>query len=351
MSMGNLEESRMKKELGIAFGLALLASPALAGGPPPVDTLFKMTPLVSDQAGVAPNTDADLVNPWGLSQFPGNPLWVSDNGTDLSTLYNPNTGVKQGLIVNIPLGAPTGTVAISPGHGFVVTEGATSGESLFLFDTESGAIEGWSPGVDSTNAIVAHDGSDAGSVYKGLAYDPASNHIFAADFANNKVEIYDNTFTLVKAFTDKNLPRHYAPFNVAVFNGQLYVAFALREKHGTDEVDGAGLGYIDVFTTKGRFVKTLVANGPLNAPWGMVVAPSSFGTFAGDLLVGNFGDGHINAFDWSTGALLGTLHTNKNNALWIDGLWALDDTGNGSVTFSAGPGGEAHGLVGLIGPK
>ena len=341
----------MKKQLCIAFGLALVASPALAGGPPPAATMFTMTPLVSDQAGMAPNVDPALVNPWGLSQFPNNPLWVSDNHTDLSTLYDPNTGAKVNLNVNIPMGAPTGTVAIAPGNGYVVTEGANSGEALFLFDSESGAITGWNPNVDATNAIVAHDASAAGSVYKGLAYDPASNHIFAADFHNNKVEIYDNTFTRIKAFTDKNLPKRYAPFDVAVFNGKLYVAFALREKHGDDEVDGAGLGFVDIFTTKGKFVKTLIANGPLNAPWGMVIAPSNFGSFAGDLLVGNFGDGRINAFDASTGALLGTLHATKHKEIVIDGLWALDDTGNGSITFSAGPGGETHGLIGLLTPQ
>ena len=341
----------MKREVRIALGLALLASPALAGGTPPADTLYAVTPLVSDQAGMAPNVDPDLVNPWGLSQFPGEPIWVSDNGTDLSTLYDPNTGVKAALDVNIPLGAPTGTVAIPAGNGFVVSEGANSGESAFLFDTESGAIEGWNPNVDLNNAVVAYDGSSAGSVYKGLAYDPASNHIFAADFHNNKVEIRDSTFALVKSFTDKNLPKNYAPFDVAVFNDKLYVAFAKREKHGDDEVDGKGLGYVDVFTTKGKFVKTLIANGPLNAPWGMAIAPSSFGTLAGALLVGNFGDGHINAFDANTGTLIETLHSSKHKEISIDGLWALDDTGNGSITFSAGPGGEAHGLIGLITPQ
>jgi hypothetical protein len=151
----------MKKELFVAAAFALLASPALAGGHQPSDMLFTVTPLVSDQAGVAPNTDPDLVNPWGISQFPDNPLWISDNGTDLSTLYDPNTGAKVALDVNIPMGAPTGTVAIAPGHGFVVTEGANSGESLFLFDSEAGVISGWNSSVDLHNAIVAYDGSGA----------------------------------------------------------------------------------------------------------------------------------------------------------------------------------------------
>jgi len=341
----------MKRELTIAIGLALLAIPATAGSPPPAHPIFNVVPLVSDQAGMAPNVDPALVNPWGLSQFPNDDIWVSDNATDLSTLYDPNSGAKTPLNVNIPMGAPTGTVAIPAGNGYVVSEGANSGESLFLFDSESGAITGWAPNVDVNNAIVAYDGSAAGSVYKGLAYDPASNNIFAADFHNNKVEIHDSTFALVKSFTDKNLPKRYAPFDVAVFNGKLYVAFALREKNGDDEVDGKGLGYVDVFTTKGKFVKTLIANGPLNAPWGLAIAPSSFGALAGTLLVGNFGDGRINAFDLNTGTLIETLHSSKRKEIEIEGLWALDDTGNGSITFSAGPGDETHGLIGLITPQ
>jgi uncharacterized protein (TIGR03118 family) len=341
----------MKKELFAAFGLALLASPALAGGHQPSDMLFTVTPLVSDQAGVAPNTDPHLVNPWGISAFPGNPLWISDNATDLSTLYDPNSGAKVALEVNIPMGAPTGTVAITPGHGFVVTEGANSGESLFLFDAESGVISGWNSSVDLHNAIVAYDGSASGAVYKGLAYDPTSNQIFAADFTKNKVEVFDNTFKKVMAFTDKNLPKRYAPFNVAVVNGMLYVSFAKRERGGIDNLSGKGLGYIDIFQTDGTFVKTLVANGPLNAPWGMVTAPSTFGALAGSLLVGNFGDGKINAFDPNTGALIQTLHVSKRKDVKIDGLWALFDSGNGSITFTAGPDDESHGLLGLIAPQ
>ena len=241
--------------------------------------------------------------------------------------------------------------AIPPGNGFVITEGANSGESEFLFDSESGFITGWNSSVDLNNAVVAYDGSAAGSVYKGLAYDPKSNHIFAADFVNNKVEILDNTFKVTKSFTDKSLPKRYAPFNVAVLNGNLYVAFAEREKNGIDNVDGKGLGYVDVFTTKGKFVKTLIANGPLNAPWGLVIAPSTFGALAGTLLVGNFGDGRINAFDANTGTLVDTLHQSNRKEISIDGLWMLDDTGNGSITFSAGPDDEAHGLIGLITPQ
>lgn len=153
------------------------------------------------------------------------------------------------------------------------------------------------------------------------------------------------------AFTDSNLPKGYAPFNVAVLNGQLYVTFAKREKGGDDPVEGKGLGYVDVFSTAGAFQTTLIANGPLDAPWGLVIAPANFGTFAGSLLVGNFGEGHINAFDASTGSLIGTLNTGSKS-IAIDGLWQLDATLDGSVTFSAGPGnGEKHGLVGRIAPQ
>lgn len=344
----------MRIEIGLALSLMLSASPLLAAGQsvaPGKTTTFQVVPLVSDQPGIAPNTDPDLVNPWGLSQFPGAPVWVSDNGTNKSTLYDPNTGAKSSLVVNIPHGSPTGTVAVPSGAGFVIKKKGKSADSSFLFDTESGQIEGWSSSVDLNNAVVAFNGSGDGSVYKGLAIDTVGNQIYAADFANNQVEVFDNAFHKVGAFTDPNLPKNYAPFNVAVLNGKLYVAFAKREKHGIDEVDGAGLGYVDVFGTDGTLQQHLVANGPLNAPWGLALAPANFGTFAGALLVGNFGNGEINAFDPATGTLIGTLSSGKHKALKIEGLWALDDTGNNAITFSAGPGGEAHGLFGLIEPK
>jgi len=333
----------MKAHIGLATALSLIASPVLAAG-------YTIVPQISDQPGVAPVQDTDLVNPWGLAQLSNTaPVWTSDNGTDKSTFYDRTSGTKKSPIVAISPGAPTGIAAATGGMTFVVTEGSDSGNCVFFFDTESGVISCWASSVDSTNAIIGFDGRGNGAVYKGLAADPTNKHLLTADFVNNKVQIIDQSWTQVGAFTDKNLPKGYAPFNVAVLNGQLYVAFAKRKKHSIDEAHGAGLGYVDVFDLKGKLQKQLIANGALNAPWGLAIAPSQFGAFANDLLVGNFGDGHVNVYDPNTGAYLGTLSTKKGKALKIDGLWALDPgPGNNQVQFSAGPNDETHGLIGLI---
>jgi uncharacterized protein (TIGR03118 family) len=239
-----------------------------------------------------------------------------------------------------------------PGTGFAVTEGSKTGASIFIFDTEAGTIEGWAPSVDSAKTIVAYSGASKGSVYKGLAIDPTTNHLFAADFANNRVQIFDNTFKLIGSFTDTTLPRSYAPFDVAVLNGNLYVAFAKRDATRMNQKNGPGLGYVDVFSTTGTLIKQLIAQGPLNAPWGLTIAPQGFGAFAGDLLVANFGNGWINAFDPTTGEMLGTLSDPKGYPIAIKGLWALDNgPGTGTITFSAGPDAQMHGLLGLITPK
>ena len=305
---------------------------------------FTINKLVSDQAGVAAHTDTTLVNAWGISHAPGGPLWISDNGTDASTIYD-SSGNKFFGITLSP-GAPTGTV-YAPNGGFVIHKGANSGPSQFLFDTETGAIEGWNSSVDQ-NGVVALDNSGQGAVYKGLAIDGSTNRLFAANFAKNKVEIYNSSFGLIGSFTDAGLPARFAPFNVAVLSGKVYVAFAKREKGGIDELHKKGLGYVDVFDTSGNLQKHLIANGALNAPWGMTIAPSGFGKLSGTLLVGNFGDGKIHAYNASTGDPKGALRDASGNPLSIDGLWALDTTSTSAVTFTAGPGDETHGLLGTI---
>lgn len=337
----------MKPYLALAFGIALVASPAFAAGG------YKIAPLVADQPGIAPNTDPNLVNPWGLAQVTDSaPVWASDNGTGVSTFYDRTSGVLQFPVVTIPDGVPTGVVAVPTGINFELTEGATSGRAYFLFDSEAGVISGWAPSVDTNNALVGYNGSDLGSVYKGLALDTANKHLLAADFKNNQVQVLDTSFAVIGGFTDPGLPKNFAPFNVAILNGSVYVAFAKREKHGGDEIDGKGLGYIDVFNTSGVLQTQLIAKGLLNAPWGMAIAPANFGTFANDLLVGNFGDGRINVYDPANGNFLGTLSNPKGKPLKIDGLWALDSgPGKATVTFSAGPDGETHGLLGLIKAK
>ena len=340
----------MKTKYCLALAFALLSTAALGAGKPAAGELtFQVVPLVSDQAGVAPFTDPNLVNPWGLSQAPGNPLWVSDNHTNLSTLYDPSTGQPQSLVVNIPSDGPTGTVFVPPGTGFPITENDVTDDSIFLFDTEGGAILGWSYNVDLNNAIIGVDNSANGSVYKGLAYDPTDVLLFAADFHNNQVQVYDRNWNLVRSFTDPSLPKNFAPFNVQWLNDKLYVAFAEREADGDDEVAGKGLGYVEVFDTQGVMLKHLVSNAQLNAPWGLVIAPPGFGKYAGDLLVGNFGDGRIHAYDANKGTFKGTLRGAKSKPITIDGLWALFPGPNdNTIMFSAGPDDEQHGLLGQI---
>jgi uncharacterized protein (TIGR03118 family) len=358
------------KTAALVFSLTagLLATSAMAAPRPLSDTQlsqvvagtdFTIVNEVSDQAAVgAPTTDPLLVNSWGLSMGPGTFLWVADNGTGVSTLYDPSTFAKAPLNVTIPgpggtTSAPTGTVFTSfTGNSFRVTEAGKTGHSLFLFDSEDGLITGWAPTVDFTNAVIAVDHSAQGDVFKGLTLlnNGVAPFLYAADFAHDRVEVFNNQFSEVGTFTDPSLPAGYSPFNVQTLNGLVYVAFALHGE-GHDEAHGAGLGYVDVFSATGHKITTLVANGVLNAPWGLTIAPASFGQFAGDLLVGNFGDGKINAFNPTTGAFVGTLDDSGGAALFVDGLWALRTGPDGVVVFSSGPNDESHGLVGVIKPN
>ena len=340
----------MRMKISLAIGLALLASSALAGEgatKPQANPAFKITKLVANK-GKAENIDRNLVDAWGLSQAPGGaPVWVSDNGTGLSTVYDEGTGQNTGLVVTIPKGSPTGQVYAPPGLGFSITENGKSSDAEFIFDSEAGVISGWSSSVDEANAVVGYDGSANGSVYKGLALDTSSKLLFAADFANNQIQVFDTGWNMVNSFTDTNL-KGYAPFNIAVINGDLYVAFAKQDKAKHDEVDKLGDGYVDVFSESGTLMQQLIAKGQLDAPWGLAVGPSTFGGFSGALLVGNFGNGWINAYNISTGAYLGALSNAKGKPLAIDGLWALDPVPSGEITFSAGPKKEKNGLLGLL---
>ena len=343
----------MSSKIKFAAGFLLFVSPAFAGLTPIPTTHARVTvaPLVADQKGKAPNTDPNLVNAWGISLDDEGELWVSDNGTDLVTAYDSNTGVPTGTAINIPMGAPTGNVYVPDGVDFQISENGKSGRAELLFDTESGAIEGWNEDVDENNAVVAVDNSANGAVYKGLTVDAGTQQLYAANFTKNQVEVYDTSFHLVNTFTDSALPKGYAPFNVADINGLLYVAFAERAKACCDEIGRPHLGYVDVFDTSGQLVQRLISKGKLSAPWGMTIAPAGFGTLAGDLLVGNFGDGRINAFDPASGKFLGTLRSQNGAILKIDGLWGLiAGPSDGQLTFAAGPADESHGLVGLLSP-
>jgi uncharacterized protein (TIGR03118 family) len=368
------------------------------------------TNLVSDLPGVAQHMDPNLVNPWGIAESPstpsrpGSPFWVSDNNAGVSTLYN-STGVPQTLVVSIPApgdplgasGTPTGTVfnIDLAGGGFMVSgfnaQGvATSAPAVFLFATEDGTIVGWNPGVNpkgfdpnkaGTYGIIAVDNSsnptaDNGAVYKGLtiassstpifASDPSSTTvIYAANFRSGQIEVYDPNFTAIKlpkgAFNDPNLPKGYAPFDVQVLGGKVYVTYALQDADKHDDVAGKGHGFVDVFNLDGtpglpHGKERLVTRGDLNSPWGLAIAPASFGSFGGDLLVGNFGNGRINVYDPTTGKDLGFLKDPDGEPIQIDGLWALKvgNDGNGgnsnTVYFTAGLDHEHHGLFGSLAP-
>ncbi len=332
--------------------------------------------MVSNQPGHAPLTDPDLVNAWGLSaspgtnSAPGSPLWVSDNGTDVTTLYSGATATtvnKVALTVSIPSGAPTGQVFNSDSNpnDFVVTDSAGhSGRAVFLFDTEAGSIAGWNPGVGTTPApsTVAEEPvtNFANAVYKGLAIAQASDgntYLYAANFRSGRVEVYNSKFMPVQLpgglFLDPKIPAGYAPFNVQELAGQLYVTYAKQDATQHDDVAGQGHGFVDVFTNDGALVRRLVTRGQLNSPWGLALAPADFGQFSGDLLVGNFGDGHINVYDPNNGARLGELRQANGQPIVIDGLWGLRfGNGNAAKTnellFSAGPDDESNGLLGKI---
>lgn len=328
----------------LSLGVFLSAKPISAA------EVFDQTNLVSDGFVPALNTDPDLVNAWGISSGPSTPFWISDNGTGLSTLYN-GSGVKQPLVVTIPPSgsAPTGQAFNSGGSAF--------NSSLFLFATENGTVASWAP-ANGTNAVTAVDNSGIGAVYKGLALSGtgSSARLYATNFHNGTVDAFDGNFAsiLPGTFTDPTLPAGYAPFNVQNIGGNLYVTYALQDATKHDDVAGPGHGFVDVFDSNGSFVKRLISQGALNSPWGLDIAPSSFGALAGALLVGNFGDGTINAYDPNTGAFLGTLRDNHGNPITIGGLWGLIN-GNGTnagdpnkVYFTAGPDDEAHGLFGSL---
>jgi len=358
---------------------------------------YVQTNLVSDLPNIAKFQDPNLVNSWGLVHSPTSPWWVADNGTGVSTLYNGNgTPVNPlppgtpPLVVSIPApgggpgGTPTGivfnSVLTTNPNDFVVSAGGKSGPSIFMFATEDGTISGWNPTVDVTHAILAVDrstvskGKFTGAVYKGLAtgQDDGKDFIYATNFRFGTVDQFDAKFHRVRSFTDPDLNKQcnlndqdnqcFAPFGIRNIGGRLYVTFALQ-KAGTagqpgsfkhDDQAGPGNGYVDVFNTQGKLLRRFASQGTLNSPWGLTLTPRDFGPFSNDLLVGNFGDGHINVFNPKTGALLGQLPDQAGDPIAINGLWGID-FGNGvnagerdELFFASGLNDEANGLFGKI---
>jgi uncharacterized protein (TIGR03118 family) len=359
-------KSRLLGAVAAIATLALLLLPgtafarATSGG-----GVYQQTNLVSNLQGKAAHTDPNLVNPWGISYAPTSPFWISDNAAGLSTLYD-GQGNIQSLVVTVPpppggtTGAPTGTVYNSNSNAFVVSKNGKSGGSIFLFDSEDGTLSGWNPNVDPTNAILAVDNSGSGAVYKGLvlASNNSGTFLYATNFRAGTVDVFDKNFAPAKlsgSFTDPNLPKGYAPFGIEnMGSSNILVTFAKQDKAKHDNVSGKGLGFVDVFDTNGNLVKRLISQGQLNAPWGLAMAPATFGQFSNDLLVGNFGDGRINAFDPNTGSFLGQLMNKNGKAIKISGLWGLK-FGNGGqagktnqLFFTAGIHHEADGLFGML---
>ena len=316
------------------------------------DAVYSQVNLVSNIPGLAANTDPNLVNPWGVSESPAGPFWVSDNGPGLSTLYN-GAGQAQSLVVSIP--GPGGATSAPTGQVFNSTV-QFNGDS-FLFATENGTIAGWR-GALGTTAETLYDNSANGAVYKGVALvtNAQGSYVLAANFHSNNVDVFPSSgaSALAGKFIDPALPAGYAPFNVQDINGQVFVTYA-KQGSGTDEIDGAGNGFVSVFDTNGNFVKRIASNGTLNAPWGLAVAPANWGSFGGDLLVGNFGNGEIGAYT-ASGSFAGLLNGADGTPLTDDGLWALT-FGNGgaggsanSLYVTAGLNGEADGLFARVDP-
>ncbi|WP_233582768.1 TIGR03118 family protein [Corallococcus sp. CA053C] len=320
--------------------------------------------LVSDNGVPGTTVDPNLVNPWGIAFNPFGAVWISDNEAGVSTLYDGN-GVIQPLVVTIPSppgdtgpGRPTGIV-FNGSPGFVVTNGTTSAPGRFIFVTEQGTVAAWSPTVDLTHALLVVDNSAKDAIYKGLALagDGTGLFLFATDFHNGRIDVFNSNFAPVSspgAFHDPFLPAGYAPFGIQNINGSLYVTYAKQDEDKEDDVAGKGFGFVNVFDASGQFVRRLITRGRLNAPWGLALAPASFGKFSNHLLVGNFGDGRINAYDPITGRFKGRLERPNGNAIEIEGLWGLS-FGNGlldqptdTLFFTSGPDDEEHGLYGRL---
>jgi uncharacterized protein (TIGR03118 family) len=336
---------------------------------------FMQTNLVSDRSDQgALLVDPNLKNPWGLAFSPTSPLWVSDNNASAATLYSiapGGTSVKQvPLTVMLPGGrvstgdggSPTGQV-FNGGTGFVVTTAAGSGPARFIFSAEAGQISAWNPAADPATAGVSTatvEYSSPTAVYKGLtiATNDSGTFLYASNFHDGTVDVFNTSFQLVHlagSFQDEDIPSNYAPFGIQNLNGLIYVTYAEQNSLKHDDIAGHGHGFVDVYTSNGFLIERLASRGALDSPWGMTLAPAGFGKLGGDLLVGDFGDGRINAFNPFNGRFLGQLGNEDDKPLTIDGLWGLtvgtaSTGGTGTLLFSAGIDDEQDGLLGAINP-
>jgi uncharacterized protein (TIGR03118 family) len=338
----------------------------LAPGLLPAATGYLVRNLISDQPGVADLTDPNLVNGWGIAISAASPFWICDGGTGLSTVYTASASAFSISTTKAALppssnGANkvcTGIVSNSVTTSFLVGP-APGRNASFIFATEGGTISGWANAVDPVNAQMAVDNSAAGAVYKGLAIvTTPTPQLYAANFKTGAIDVFDGTWKPVTlaagAFTDPAIPAGFAPFNIQNLGGKLYVTYAKQGATKVFDAPGVGNGYVDVYDTSGKLLQHLAEKGTLNSPWGVQLAPATFGRFGGALLVGNFGDGMISAIDPATGAFLGTLQDQTGKNIQIDGLWGLQFGNNGSggdansLYFTAGPSQQRHGMFGII---
>jgi uncharacterized protein (TIGR03118 family) len=331
----------------LALGIALLMVSSAA------TAQYQLVNLTSNQVGWAFRVDPLLVNGWGLARGAGSPWWISDENSGWSTLYDGAGKPVQQLKVLIPTagengpGSPTGIVINGSKTGEFQVQGW---QADFLFATLDGTISGWAPQSNFNQAIIAVNNSSNKSVYTGLAITNKSsgNFLYAADMANNKVDVYDGNFNLVTSFTDSTLPAGFAPFGIQDLNGLVYVTFA--------STSGGKGGYVDVFTESGVFVNTLISGAPLNQPWGIAAAPPKFGPLSNTLLISNnTNTGVINGFDSVTGKFVGTVKDNSGQAIHIDQLWGIAfgggsaaNGGTNQLYFTAGPSGNLAGTFGVI---
>ena len=362
--MVNIGKRVLARGLNIAFVAVISLSAGLSAQLP---QHYKQTNLVSDTPGIAAVTDPNLVNPWGLSRSSGSPWWISDNGPGLTSLYG-GTGTPAALVVTIPPADSSGGAGGTPtGQIFNGTSDFQLAPGLparFIFVTEDGTVSGWNPSVNATSAVIMVN-TKGTSVFKGVTVGTVVHHsmgafnfLYVADFRKGRVDVYDSSFQRIRmgedAFEDERIPEGFAPFNVQNIGGNIFVAYAQQDSAKHDEVDGAGLGYVDVFSPTGRLLLRLQSGPWFNAPWGMALASGDFGAYSHDILVGQFGSGQILVFDPVNGHYKGNLVDSTNTPIAIEGLWGLSfGSGGGSgpansLYFTAGPGGEQHGLFGTL---
>lgn len=339
-------------------GLLVAALASACAGNQQELRVYEQTNLLSDRPRVAEHVEPDLINPWGIAYGPDTAFWIANAGSATSVVVDAR-GELVGPRKIETQAAPTGIVYNSSG-GFEIYAGAASGPSTFLYATEEGQILGWNHQVDAEHTVVAVDESAAGAGYTGLAMARFGTRslLYAADFHQGEIDVYDEDFAhatglAANAFQDPGIPADYSPFGISTVAGRLYVAYARQDTTGEEEVPGPGAGYIDVFEPDGRLVRRFASRGELNAPWAVVKAPADFGVFSDAILVGNFGDGRILAFD-ADGTPLGMLEDRRGEPLVIEGLWGLvfgNDRAAGrsdALYFTAGIDDEQHGLHGRV---